>query len=426
MFPSSLKHHESVLKVMLEFIHSEHLTDVTFTCSDGQEINTHRKILAQISPLVRKQVSMLPSDQRVTIILPDVTSETVIAFLSVLYVGEAKVSQMIDIDKVHDLCRMLSISFPGKSFRVIDNKKSSKEIALTDEVASDTEEESDYEDSNDENADSDDGTSLNLGIGNQKPSKSLKENKSNSKEKKTRKKDNKENLEEEPEPAKVFCLCREPERPNMIGCDFCEEWYHYNCLNLTKSEAKELTKKEWKCPNCEYKTSVEEKKLQKDYDNEKDDSDFDVESENVSEEENEKIVSGRKNNRKVHKQSQSPVKSSSRIKSSRESKTEISAKPETANENSGSNNKRQRKSLVQKDNESDARIPPKKRKSNFEKISRDSEDEDKGETDEPSKRGSPTSSTSSQFNELFFCYTCKAIFVSNVALAAHRSEKHPK
>ena len=54
---------------------------------------------------------------------------------------------------------------------------------------------------------------------------------------------------------KVFCLCREPERPNMIGCDFCDEWYHYNCLNLTKSEAKELTKKEWTCPNCEFKSS---------------------------------------------------------------------------------------------------------------------------------------------------------------------------
>ena len=41
----------------------------------------------------------------------------------------------------------------------------------------------------------------------------------------------------------------------MIGCDFCDEWYHYNCLNLTKAEAKELTKKEWTCPNCEFKSS---------------------------------------------------------------------------------------------------------------------------------------------------------------------------
>ena len=52
---------------------------------------------------------------------------------------------------------------------------------------------------------------------------------------------------------KIFCICRKPERPNMIGCDFCDEWFHYNCLNLTRSEAKELTTKEWTCPNCELK-----------------------------------------------------------------------------------------------------------------------------------------------------------------------------
>ena len=39
----------------------------------------------------------------------------------------------------------------------------------------------------------------------------------------------------------------------MIGCDFCDEWFHYNCLNLTRAEARELTKKEWTCPNCEAK-----------------------------------------------------------------------------------------------------------------------------------------------------------------------------
>ena len=59
-------------------------------------------------------------------------------------------------------------------------------------------------------------------------------------------------LDDEGNP-KVFCLCRKPERPNMIGCDFCDEWYHYNCLNLTRAEARELTKKEWTCPNCESK-----------------------------------------------------------------------------------------------------------------------------------------------------------------------------
>ena len=48
-----------------------------------------------------------------------------------------------------------------------------------------------------------------------------------------------------------YCLCREPERPGMIGCDFCEEWYHSSCLNLKKEDVKQLTKCKWKCPKCE-------------------------------------------------------------------------------------------------------------------------------------------------------------------------------
>ena len=48
-----------------------------------------------------------------------------------------------------------------------------------------------------------------------------------------------------------YCLCRQPERHPMIGCDFCEEWYHGSCLNLNKEDIKQLTKCEWKCPKCE-------------------------------------------------------------------------------------------------------------------------------------------------------------------------------
>ena len=53
----------------------------------------------------------------------------------------------------------------------------------------------------------------------------------------------------------IYCLCREPERPGMIGCDYCDEWYHISCLNLSKDEVKELTKCKWTCPKCELKDS---------------------------------------------------------------------------------------------------------------------------------------------------------------------------
>lgn len=52
---------------------------------------------------------------------------------------------------------------------------------------------------------------------------------------------------------KVYCICREEERPGMIGCDHCDEWYHTQCLSLSKEEIKRLSSENWSCPNCEFK-----------------------------------------------------------------------------------------------------------------------------------------------------------------------------
>jgi hypothetical protein len=38
--------------------------------------------------------------------------------------------------------------------------------------------------------------------------------------------------EPEAQPA-VYCICRSSDEQNMIMCDYCEEWYHYKCINLT-------------------------------------------------------------------------------------------------------------------------------------------------------------------------------------------------
>ena len=51
----------------------------------------------------------------------------------------------------------------------------------------------------------------------------------------------------------VYCICREEERPGMIGCDYCDEWYHTQCLSLNKDEVKRLANENWSCPNCEFK-----------------------------------------------------------------------------------------------------------------------------------------------------------------------------
>ena len=37
----------------------------------------------------------------------------------------------------------------------------------------------------------------------------------------------------------------------MIGCDYCEEWFHPDCLSLSEEEASALTEMNWKCPVCD-------------------------------------------------------------------------------------------------------------------------------------------------------------------------------
>jgi len=36
----------------------------------------------------------------------------------------------------------------------------------------------------------------------------------------------------------------------MIGCDFCEEWFHPECLKLSPEDVEVLTDREWMCPLC--------------------------------------------------------------------------------------------------------------------------------------------------------------------------------
>ena len=51
----------------------------------------------------------------------------------------------------------------------------------------------------------------------------------------------------------VYCICRKEEQPGMIGCDFCDEWYHPLCLGLSNEEIKRLAEENWSCPICKSK-----------------------------------------------------------------------------------------------------------------------------------------------------------------------------
>lgn len=46
-----------------------------------------------------------------------------------------------------------------------------------------------------------------------------------------------------------YCVCRKPwEGRFMIQCDFCDEWYHGSCVNISATDA--LTIDKYKCSGC--------------------------------------------------------------------------------------------------------------------------------------------------------------------------------
>ena len=47
----------------------------------------------------------------------------------------------------------------------------------------------------------------------------------------------------------LYCLCRKPwDGRFMIGCDYCDEWYHGRCVKVTKAQADKIGL--YKCPEC--------------------------------------------------------------------------------------------------------------------------------------------------------------------------------
>ena len=58
------------------------------------------------------------------------------------------------------------------------------------------------------------------------------------------------------EATKLWCLCRQPyneDRP-MLACDYCQDWFHYDCVGLRAPSEDEddddVAPKDFKCPSC--------------------------------------------------------------------------------------------------------------------------------------------------------------------------------
>ena len=190
-------------KVMLQHLHDlsdkECLTDVTFHCMDDVKVNAHQKVLGQVSTFLYKMFAICP--ERSHFVVPDYKGSIIQEMLKMIYLGKTSKVTANELEDVKSVCQALDIDIESKSQSVSQKPQGVGKTVLS-------------------------------------------EPKSHPNQSKSIKKKRKD---------PVYCLCKEPERPNMIGCDFCDEWYHPECLNLSEQDISEaFATDKWKCPNCEY------------------------------------------------------------------------------------------------------------------------------------------------------------------------------
>lgn len=53
---------------------------------------------------------------------------------------------------------------------------------------------------------------------------------------------------------KTYCLCRQLYFGQMIGCDTCDDWYHFQCIGLSVSQAERCEK--YICIRCTLSNSI--------------------------------------------------------------------------------------------------------------------------------------------------------------------------
>jgi COMPASS component SPP1 len=53
----------------------------------------------------------------------------------------------------------------------------------------------------------------------------------------------------------LYCICRKPDTGRwMIGCDFCDDWFHGDCVDMDEKTAQLVVK--FACPNCRSKGNL--------------------------------------------------------------------------------------------------------------------------------------------------------------------------
>ena len=410
---SASGHLTSMLKSMKDSANvSDGQCDVTFICrKDEKTIHAHSVVMKNKSLLIENHLNLLKIQQKIFITLDDISSATVLNLLQFLYLGEVTIREK-DAESLHQLCLLLKIDFGQGIISIPTKQNKTKSIR-------------------------------NSGAGHLSPRREggcvRRELPSNphSPERNTHSKVTTVDKRHQSQSVsmvkdtKLYCYCQKPTSKDLIGCDHCPQWYHPSCLDLSPASVGIiLGLPSWRCPECQ--RSIERR--------------------------------GR-----AHRQIQLPIPRGGKfceIKTSRlESwgvadyercgwapvtpthwkplRNERDVTQKEKEESSPNDRRRHRKSLVEEES------PPKRKKSsetdNLNNCAGNSEDtvvRDFLASSTPKMRSGQSDDNfnalddlldgdvghygegGSFYDELFFCYICKSIFVSKQALEIHQFSHH--
>ena len=122
-----------ILRELKELQENGAFADLSFTCSDGLVLDAHQTVIQRHSALLKEfSCSTQGKDHsdfrlgQVSVVLPDVTSETMEILLQLLYVGEASVDGEEAIAELVDACRMLGIVLPSETTKKLQEAPKEK------------------------------------------------------------------------------------------------------------------------------------------------------------------------------------------------------------------------------------------------------------------------------------------------------------
>jgi len=129
-----------VLSGLKELQENAAFADLSFTCSDGLVLDAHQAVIERHSTLLKEfsrgtQCCLCRGKdcdfrlRQVSVIVPDVTSDTMETLLQLLYIGEATVDGEEAAVELQDACRMLGIALPSeitKTLREVAPKEHSE------------------------------------------------------------------------------------------------------------------------------------------------------------------------------------------------------------------------------------------------------------------------------------------------------------